>query len=72
MNCLSLNASTTELSICDLCDGVGEVDCLQCGGTGSTDAIASPAATCPSCAGVGMICCPECEGDGQLADRGAR
>jgi hypothetical protein len=56
-----------ELLVCDLCDGVGDVDCLQCGGSGATDAIAGPAETCPTCSGAGLTCCPECEGSGAVA-----
>lgn len=68
MTYLTMKAWTAELLVCDLCDGVGDVDCLQCGGSGSTAAIGGPAATCPSCTGVGMTCCPECDGAGHVCD----
>ena len=49
---------------CDLCEGIGDVDCLQCGGSGATEPIGGPAATCPGCRGAGLVCCPECGGSG--------
>ena len=49
---------------CDLCEGVGDVDCLQCGGSGATEPIGGPAATCPGCRGAGFVRCPECGGSG--------
>ena len=65
-----LISTAVELLVCDLCDGVGDVDCLQCGGSGSTEPIGGPAATCPSCRGAGLVLCPDCDGEGHVATMG--
>src|SRR4051794_5701933 len=50
---------------CSDCKGQGTIDCGQCEGTGSTDAMGEDE-ECPVCEGTGTIECEECNGTGTI------
>ena len=49
-------------STCSQCDGAGEIDCIQCYGSGKHGA--DPGKPCVYCNGSGRQACPDCGGSG--------
>lgn len=53
----------SAMTICDYCEGDGEVDCESCDGSGSWPD--DDASSCGECGGLGRVECTECDGTGQ-------
>ncbi len=49
---------------CSRCDGTGEIDCIQCYGSGRHGNYPNPE-TCAHCGGSGKQTCIDCGGSGE-------
>jgi DnaJ-class molecular chaperone len=57
------------MNTCPVCEGMGEVKCATCGGSGRIAPFAPMAQgviLCPVCGGSGYVVCWNCNGSGEV------